>query len=358
MKTSEHLGAIEEYTRSLLDKGFAYEKLRSVYFDLTKCKDYGALSKIDPKKIRLGTTVDLDAYEKLNPRDFTLLKRATLAELKRGVCMKTDWGKVLPSWHIAAAVAIHELGAPIDIQLSSLDFLFPHLENVREIGEALTGKPFANIWMLCERIWSARGKKDQDQMDETCSIKELLSRGYSPMELRYWLLNTHYRKPLHITEENIRHTANAYHRLQEFINRIQHARCTKGEQQTVGEMTYALEQGFFQALSDDLNTPQAIASLFRFAREMNPLLERCEFSEMQQKQILELLHKLNQVLGVFDLQLQALGFEEETLMKRREEARKSADWNEADRLRDELLARGIRVTDTPAGSRWEWVKRS
>ncbi len=105
---------------------------------------------------------DLEAYEKLNPRDFTLLKRSTLAELKQGVFLKTDWGNVLPTWHIAAAsVAIHDLGSPIDIHVSSVDFLFPHLENLREIGEALTGKPFANIWMLCERIWSARPKSGQ-----------------------------------------------------------------------------------------------------------------------------------------------------------------------------------------------------
>ncbi len=354
LKASERLDAIEEYTRFLLDKGFAYEKLRSVYYDLSKSKDYGSLSKIDIRKIRLGTTVDLDAYEKLNPRDFTLLKRTTLAELKRGVCMKTDWGNVLPTWHIAAAaVAIHDLGSPIDIQVSSMDFLFPHLENVREIGEALTGKPFANIWMLCDRIWSSKDEKNLDGIDENCTIRDLTARGFSPAEIRFWLMSTHYRKPVHITAESLQHAVKAYQRLNEFIHRIQHARCAKGEQQVIAEITYALEQAFFEALSDDLNTPQAIAAFFKFAREINPILDRCEFSELQRKQILELLQKLNAVLGVFDLQLRPLGAEEEKLIHMREEARRSARWQEADHLREELLRRGIRITDTPTGTRWE-----
>lgn len=356
VKASERLGAVEDYARSLLDKGFAYEKLRSVYYDLSKSKDYGALSKIDIRKIRLGTTVDLDAYEKLNPRDFTLLKRATLAELKRGACMKTDWGNVLPTWHIAAAaVAIHDLGSPVDIQVSSMDFLFPHLENVREIGEALTGKPFANIWMLCDRIWSSKDEKDLDGFDENCTIRDLTARGYSLAEIRFWLMSTHYRKPVHITPESLQHSVKAYQRLNEFIHRIQHARCVKGEQQVIAEITYALEQAFFDALSDDLNTPKAIAAFFKFAREINPILDRCEFSELQRKQILELLQKLNAVLGVFDLQLRPLGEEEASLIRMREEARRSARWQEADQLREELLRRGIRITDTTAGSRWERV---
>ncbi len=161
-RTTEHIDTIIQFTRSLMSKGLAYEKLRSVYFDLSKSSNYGVLSRVDPKKIHLGKTVDLEAYEKLNPRDFTLLKRSTLAELKQGVFLKTDWGNVLPTWHIAAAsVAIHDLGSPIDIHVSSVDFLFPHLENLREIGEAITGKPFANVWMLCERIWSSQQEKER-----------------------------------------------------------------------------------------------------------------------------------------------------------------------------------------------------
>jgi cysteinyl-tRNA synthetase len=359
-RVTEHLDAITEFTRTLIDKDTAYEKLRSVYFNLSKTKTYGALSRIDPKKIRLGTTVDLDAYEKLNPRDFTVLKRANLSELKRGMCMKSEWGNVIPTWHIAAAsIAICHLGAPIDIQVSSIDFLFPHLENVRQIGEALTGKPFANVWMVAERLWSSREGKDDSpgQINENLPVREVVSRGYSPTELRYWMLSTHYRKPVHVSLENLRNAVRAYHRLREFITRLQQARSSEYEHKLVGEMTFELEQAFFEAMADDLNTPKALAALFRFVRRFNPILDDMQFSEEQRNQILEVLHKLDRVLGVFDLDQQPLSEEEKALIEHRDEARKAKRWDEADRLRQQLLEKGISVTDSPKGPRWERIAK-
>jgi cysteinyl-tRNA synthetase len=355
-RTTEHVDTIIEFTRSLINKGLAYEKLRSVYFDLSKSSNYGVLSRVDPKKVRLGKTVDLDAYEKLNPRDFTLLKRSTLAELKRGVYLKTDWGNVLPTWHIAAAsVAIHDLGAPIDIHVSSVDFLFPHLENLREIGEALTGKPFANIWMLCERIWSSQQEKQESHLDENLSIREFIAAGYSAMEIRYWLLNTHYRKPIHISSENILNARRGYDRLKEFISRVQYAQSEDRENRLLPEMSYALEQSFVDALADDLNMPLALAALFRFVRQANPILDQGDFNEAQRKQIVDVLKKLNALVGVFDMELQPLNAEERALIDRREKARSAKMWVESDRLRQELLERGLRVFDTTTGTRWERI---
>ncbi|GLI34229.1 cysteine synthase [Desulforhabdus amnigena] len=357
-RTTEHIDTIAEFTKSLIEKGAAYEKLRSVYFDLSKSKDYGALSRINLKKIRLGTTVDLDAYEKQNPRDFALLKRATLAELKRGSFMKTDWGNVLPTWHIASvSVALHDLGSPIDIQVSSVDFLFPHLENVREIGEALTGKPFANVWMVSERIWSNKEEKAQNGIDENISIRELIAGGYSPLEIRYWLLSTHYRKPIHATPQNIQNAVRGYQRLKEFIRRVKYSQAGGEEHKLIPEILYALEHDFFDALADDLNMPNAIAGLFKFIRQINPILEQSQFSEAQRKQIMDVLQNLNGILGVFDMDLQPLDEKEEKIIKEREEARKSGDWEKADRLREELLERGIQILDSPTGTQWERVGR-
>ena len=353
-RSSEHMDTISNFTRSLVEKGVAYEKLRSVYFSISGCKDYGALSRNNLKKIRLGTTVDLNAYEKLNPSDFAILKRATLAELKRGLCMKTDWGNVIPTWHIAAAaVPIHDLGSPIDIQVSGVDFLFPHLENVREIGEAVTGKPFANVWMLCERLWSTKEEKEGNRLAETATVRELANSDFPAPELRYWLLTTHYRKPVHVTPENIRNAIKGYRRLKEFISRVQHTQAGSEESQVLPEMNFELERAFFDALSDDLNMPKAMASLFSFVRDVNPILDRREFSEKQRKQLLEVLRKVNGILGVFDLGLCPLSFEAGQLIQKREEARKTGDWAEADLLRGSLLEHGVRVIDAPGGTRWE-----
>ncbi len=357
-RTTEHLDTIIEFTKSLIDKGLAYDKLRSVYFDLSKSDSYGKLSGIDPKMVLAGKTVDLNAYEKLNPTDFTLLKRATLSELKRGAFVKTDWGSVIPSWHISAAsAAIHDLGPQIDIIVSGMDYLFPHLENVREIGEALTGKPFANIWMIAERVWSARKDKGKDRIDESMPVRDLFELGYSAREVRHWLLGTHYRKPIQATLEHLRNAVGGLRRIDEFIMKVRATGGTDGDGSQLSQMAFALEEEFLNSLADDLNVPRALAAIFRFIRQANPILDRSGASPSQKTTILEFFRKADSILGVFDIGSRPLDPSEEKLIREREAARKRKDWAEADRIRNELLQCGIRVVDTPAGSRWEYCRQ-
>jgi cysteinyl-tRNA synthetase len=355
-RISDHVSAMVDYARELLKKGYAYEKLRSVYYALSEFPRYGELARIDPRKTRAGSTVDLEAYEKLNPRDFTLLKRATLAELKRGFYVKTEWGNVLPTWHIAAAsIAISQLGSPLDLCVSSTDFLFPHLENVRAIAEAITGKPYANTWMLAERVTTA-WEPESGGPRENVLLEDVLSRGFEPMAIRFWLLSSHYRKPLHLSDAALNNAARGYRRLRECINRLQHARENHEDHPTLAEMLFTMEQNFFDALADDLNTPQAFAALFRFVRRLNPILESEAISRTQRDQVLEVFQKINSVLGLFDLELQPLSEEEERLLSARESARREKRWDEADRLREALRRRGIAVVDTPHGPRWERLR--
>ncbi len=113
----------------LVEKGFAYEKLRSLYFDISRFSKYGSLSGIDLDKIKLGATVDLDDYEKDNPRDFTLLRRSTLSELKKGIFTKTRWGNIRPAWHIqCAAMSMQYLGETFDLHTSGRELIFPPRE--------------------------------------------------------------------------------------------------------------------------------------------------------------------------------------------------------------------------------------
>jgi len=356
-RTTEHIDTIIEFTRRLITNGLAYEKLRSVYFDLSKSKTYGKLSRINLKKILVGKTVDLNAYEKLNPRDFALLKRATLSELKRGACVKTDWGNVIPTWHISAAsAAIHDLGPQIDIVVSGMDFLFPHLENVREIGRALTGKPFANVWMIAERVWSAKKDKEKNSIDETMPVRGLFEMGYSAREARYWLLATHYRKPIHAGLDNLSNAVSGLRRIDEFLTKMAATRSSGDGDGPLSELANTLEREFLEALSDDLNVPRALAAVFRFIRQANPVLDQSGAGRPQKRQIAEVFGKINDILGVFELGAQPLGPTEDALIRKREHARKSRNWEDADRIRDDLLKCGIRVIDTPSGSRWEHFK--
>ena len=142
-RASQHIKSMIDISAQLIDKGYAYEKHGSIYFDISKFKRYGKLSGVDLSKIQIGKTVDLDNYEKENPVDFTLLKRSTLTELKEGIFYKTDWGNIRPGWHIeCAAMSTHYLGETIDIHTSSRELIFPHHENEIAIAGALTGPSF------------------------------------------------------------------------------------------------------------------------------------------------------------------------------------------------------------------------
>ena len=213
---SDHIDDMVNLTRKLLERGYAYEKLRSVYFDISRFKDYGRLSGVDLSKIRVGKTVDLDDYAKENPRDFTLLKRAKLAELKKGLYYNTPWGKVRPSWHLeCAAMALKLLGTSADFHVGCMDSLFPHEENENALFAAATGKPLARVWLHGERVL-----QDGRPLKETgeVTVRDLLEQGYRGEEVRFFLLSTHYRKPLALGDDSLKAAAKARARLDHFLD--------------------------------------------------------------------------------------------------------------------------------------------
>ena len=182
-RASEHIDDMVALAGKLMEKGLAYEKLRSLYFDISRFGRYGKLSGIDLEKIRIGATVDLDDYEKDNPRDFTLLKRATLSELKRGLFTATPWGNVRPSWHLqCAAMSMKALGETFDIHTSGRELMFPHHENEIAIAYGATGKPLARCWMHCDIA-----------TEEVCNASSscgTTSGWQSPVSWKRWRLNS------------------------------------------------------------------------------------------------------------------------------------------------------------------------
>ena len=351
-RTSQHVEDILDISKILVEKGFAYEKLRSVYFDISKFEDYGKLSRVDIQKIRLGKTVDLEAYEKQNPRDFTLLRRATLAELKSGLYLKTSWGNVLPSLHLeTVALAMKYLGETFDIHTSSLDFLFPHNENEIAIAQAATGKPLANYYIHCERVLT-EGKKMSREAEGRVTVRQLLDSGYSGRQIRYWLLATHYRKPLHFDESRLQEAARSLNRLDEFIQRLQHGKAGEATEE-VDQFIFEVEQNFDEAIGEDLNISSALAAVFSFIRNINPYISSGSLSESQRETALSAMERLDSVLKVMYCIEPELDEDTCRLLEARAEARLNKHWDEADRLRQELLECGIRVVDTPEGTRWK-----
>ena len=349
---SEHVGDMLEIAHNLIHKGYAYEKLGSIYFDISKFKKYGRLSGIDLGKIKIGQTVDLDNYEKDNPRDFTLLKRSTLAELKKGIFYETDWGNVRPGWHIeCSAMSTKYLGETLDIHTASQDLLFPHHENEIAIAEALTGKPLANFWLHSGQLLKD-GRKMAHDTGNVITLSEVLARGYSGREVRFMLMGVHYRKPLSFSGKRLDAAKTVLRRIDEFTRKLL---CLPAGPPHPEVATYVsgLERGFLQAMNDDLNVSGAIGALFNFIKLTNPVLQAGHLDQEQQHDILEALRLINGVLGVLRLEQSPLTPEIDSLIRQREQARRLKDWPAADSAREELLRQGVTIHDTAAGPIWE-----
>jgi cysteinyl-tRNA synthetase len=362
-RASEHVGDMIALTEKLVKGGFAYEKLRSVYFDLSRKGDYGKLSGFDLGKIRAGATVDMDSYEKDSPSDFTLLKRSTLGEIKKGISYKTAWGNVRPGWHVeCAAMAMKYLGDEFDIHTSSVDLIFPHHENEIAICEAISGKPPARYWLHSELVIH-EGKKMTKASGTALGLRELAARGTTPRTVRFYLLSVHYRQPLHFSYTALDSARTSLERIDGLVRRLREAAQagggTAGEKDAAALKGYAeeLRAAFTEALDDDLDVAPALAALFTFTRKINALADRGGLDAAGAAAALEVLSSIDLVLGVIFPPGAGEGRAEdadeiERMVKERDEARSAKQWEKADSIRLELLKRGVVLEDTPQGTRW------
>jgi cysteinyl-tRNA synthetase len=356
-RTSEHVDDMIAFTRQLISKGYAYERLRSVYFDIGKFPRYGALSGLNLSKIRVGATVDLDEYDKEDPRDFTLFKRATLAEMSRDIFYETDWGNVRPSWHVqCAAMSIRYLGEEFDIHTSGTDILFPHNDNEIAQCASLYGTGPAHYWVHSELVLSG-GRKMSRSAGNAVTLEELLGLGYSAREVRYLLLSTHYRQSLSYSEEKLQAARAALKRIDAFVGKL---RCCSDGRETDAMRNFVEEMlvSFESAMESDLNVPMAMGAVFRLIRKVNQRLSKAGVSKGDASLLMDGFAKIDPVLAIFDFNPASCDAEDpeiEDLVSRREEARERKDYAEADRIRELLRKRNISLEDTSNGTLW-WMK--
>jgi cysteinyl-tRNA synthetase len=349
-KASQHVEAMIDLTSQLIKKGYAYAKHGSVYFDISKFPGYGKLSRVDLSKIQVGKTVDLDDYAKDNPVDFTLLKRSTLAELKKGIFFASEFGNVRPGWHVeCAAMTLHFLGETMDIHTSGCNLIFPHHENENAIAEAITGKPLARYWLHSEMVLVDGKKMGKDK--GVITLRDLLAQGYSAREVRFFLLGTHYRKVIDFSLKRLDAAKKNLKRLDEFTRKLICLPLGLPHPHVATYVT-AMEEGFFAALDDDLNIARAMAALFDWIKKMNPVLSQGQLDQDQKQYIIEALGRVNEVINVLRLKECPLAPEIDKLILEREKARLEKDWAKADEVRDELGRQGIAVVDTVKGPVW------
>ncbi len=353
-RASEHVEDMIRVTEKLVEKGYAYEKFRSIYFDISRLRDYGKMSNIDLNRIQVGKTVDLNRYEKENPRDFTLLKRCTLRELKKGIFFRTRWGNIIPGWHMeCAAIILRYMKERYDIHTSSVDLIFPHHENILAIGKAATGQGLATYWLHNEIVKETEG----------LGLRDILKRGYSGRHVRYLLLSRHYKKPFLFTWQKLDAAKNTINHIDQFIQRLYfyrdlHHNTKIFQNKDVKQTIYDLRHSFLQNMDNDLNTPAVFASLFEFIRKINRSMDKKALSPDRIKDILQVLKQINSVLNIMDIRPPDMEKDKNItrLIQEREEARKNKEWAKADKIRQDLKKIGIAVIDTKDGPIWKRIK--
>ena len=345
-RASDHVDDMVNLAEKLAKKGFAYEKLRSLYFNIAHFPNYGRLSGVDINKIRIGATVDLDEYEKDNPRDFTLMKRAKLSELKRGIYTKTEWGNVRPSWHIqCAAIAMKYLGESFDIHTAGRELMFPHHENEIAIASAITGKPLAKYWIHCDRVMlDERSAHDAHGL---MTLEHLTKEGFTGREIRYWLISVNYRKPVTYSLDRLKDARNSLNRIDSCIQNL--VQINEGKPYAeLDQLLYDIKNGFISAMDDDLNISAGMASIFSNIKKINRLIQEERIDPDGARKILEAFKNIDSVLSIFDFQDSFTDTEVQRLIREREKARAERNWVLSDQIRDALKARGITVRDRKA----------
>ncbi len=351
-RASENIDDMLKLVEKLVDKEYAYEKLHSVYYDISKMPDYGRLSNVDLGKTRLGKSIDLDDYEKDAPADFALLKRTTLGELKRGIYSKTRWGNVRPGWHLeCAAISAKFLGPAYDLHVSGMDEIFPHAENILAINRACFATSGANYWLGVELVM-VDGRKMSRSLNNAVTIEQLEKDGFSGRDIRFFLLGMNYRKPVNCSLATLQAAKNTLKKIDTFIARLRACTEAAGTFADTDQMIYDLNHGFSSALDDDLNVSSAMASVFDFIGKINDPLARGDLSRSDAEKILKALSQIDRTLGIMNFESPEQKGDIAQMIQKREQARKDRRWQEADAIRAQLSAMGVDVLDTRQGPVW------
>ncbi|SFR48907.1 cysteinyl-tRNA synthetase [Marinobacter daqiaonensis] len=344
-RATDFVDEIVAMIRVLINKGHAYAADNGdVYFSVDSFKDYGKLSKKRLEDLLAGARVDVEQAKK-SPADFALWKAAKPGE----VSWPSPWGDGRPGWHIeCSAMSSHCLGDTFDIHGGGPDLLFPHHENEIAQSECATGKHFVNVWMHAGAIRVNREKMSKS-LGNFFTIREILDK-YPPEVVRYFLVSSHYRSQVDYSEDNLVEAGRTLERLYHALRGVLPAKnVPEGE----------FDRQFHETMDDDFNTAGAMSVLHGVANELNQA--RRDGDEHRSRELAAVLVRLGGVLGLlqqdpeafFKAGLSDLTEEQvEALIEARANARKDKNFAEADRIRDELLEKGIILDDSREGTSW------
>ncbi len=348
-RVTEEIPAIIEAVQKLVEKGYAYETDDGVYFDVSKFPEYGKLSGIKFKQGITGTRVDTDKYEKKQAQDFAVWKKAKPNE----PFWDSPFGKGRPGWHIECSVMSSKyLGLPLDIHGGAIDLVFPHHENEIAQSEAAFGvKPFVKYW-LHTGFLNVEGQKMSKSLGNFITIPELLKE-FSAKEFRFFIASTHYKSRINFSKKEMEKYRRTLKKLNEFLHRLQEVQSEKGDNVSVEKLIEQSRASFIEQMDNDFSFPNAWSVVFEFESQMNKLLAEGKVSKKSAEKALEFMKEIDSIFRVFSFKKEVpLDKEIKRLIAKRNEFRKKKDFASADKIRDELKARGIILLDTPEGTKW------
>lgn len=351
-KATENIDAIIQIISTLIEKGYAYEAQGDVYFSTEKFKDYGKLSHQPLEDLEAGARIMVGEV-KHEPMDFAVWKAAKPGE----PAWDSPWGKGRPGWHIeCSAMNWRYLGDTIDIHCGGQDLIFPHHENEIAQSECFTGKPFAHYWMHNGYI-NVDNVKMSKSLGNFFTVRDVAEKyGYEP--IRYLLISAQYRSPINYSTDIIEQCIAALNRLYTCRDSLDFELKNAADAEHDGDKAIIdgfnkYREQFIAAMDDDLNTADAIASIFELVRDINTNVVGKTPSKALVEGAIAMFDELTGVLGlVYNRKTETLDSDVEALIEARTNARKEKNWAEADRIRDQLKEMGIVLEDTAQGVKW------
>ncbi|MDE6111001.1 MAG: cysteine--tRNA ligase [Eubacterium sp.] len=351
-KATENIDEIIDIIKTLEEKGFAYAVNGDVYFRTLKFKEYGKLSHQPIEDLVSGARIAVGDIKE-DPLDFALWKGAKEGE----PYWESPWGKGRPGWHIeCSAMNRKYLGKTIDIHCGGQDLIFPHHENEIAQSECANGCTFSKYWMHNGYI-NVDNVKMSKSLGNFKTVREI-ANAYGYEVIRYFLISAHYRTPINYNLDIVEQCKSSLERLYTCRESLDFAiknaanETSSDDEKMISELSERRNQ-FITAMDDDLNTADGISALFDLTKDINTKILDKNASKAVCEYAAKLFDELSGVLGLlYNRKGNDLDSEIEALIEERQNARKNKDWATADRIRDELKAKGIILKDTPQGVTW------
>ena len=350
-KASDFIPQIINLVKKIEDAGFAYRaEDGSVYFAMDKVNDYGKLSGMKMEEMKAGARIDVDEAKR-NPMDFALWKGAKPEEIS----WPSPWGQGRPGWHIeCSAMCMDLFGETLDIHGGGNDLIFPHHENEILQSESVSGRPLARYW-LHNGMLQVQDEKMAKSLKNFFTVRQILGK-FKKEEVRFYLLNTHYRGPLNYSEAALAEAASSLKRLHNTYSELRAAAKNAPGGETALELVEKARSEFVIQMNDDFNTRGAIAAIFDLARDVNKLLAEGRLSKEGANQLLLFFREVDAVLGIMPEEKEEGGSLDDVihvLIEVRRELRKRKLYDLADAVRDQLAEKGIKLEDTAEGVKWK-----